>query len=264
MRMRRCLVAGFLAGCLLASAAHAFAQTGASGQLEVGAQVCGSDRLAFESDDEFRARLTREANTPAWVYAAERKMFEGGNTMSFTPQTESGQRVLIASGIIDDGAAMRLRDALRSYAPIAEVWFNSPGGSSYVGTEMGELLRSEMIATRVKQGDACASACSTAFIGGVIRNVEPGAGYGVHMFSSQLTDNAIDMMRNSMADRNSVQSAYNRFQQKGAEGAAGRAEYVMRMGVSAKWLGIWSRTNPGCMTYLSQKELRDLFVDNSD
>ena len=59
-------------------------------------------------------------------------------------------------------ATGHLEAALTAYAPVHEVWLNSPGGNSRVGTEMGEILRSEMIATRVRKGHGCASACSTA------------------------------------------------------------------------------------------------------
>ena len=266
MQARVQSIVGAAIGCsIMAMGAPAFSQSGGSDRaLELGAQVCGGVKLAFETEPEFRARMEREVNTPSWVYAAERAMFEGGDRMSFTARMENGQKILMASGAIDDGAAERLRAALKANSPIGEVWFNSPGGNSRVGTEMGEILRSEMIATRVRKGHGCASACSTAFIGGIIRDVEPGAGYGVHMYSTQLSDDAVDYLRSSMVDKASAQSTYNTAQQRGAEGAAVRAEYVLKMGVSTKWLGVWSRTNPGCMTYMSQQELRDLFVDNSD
>jgi hypothetical protein len=161
------------------------------------------------------------------------------------------QRVLQASGLIDADAVKKLETALTTYAPVHEVWLNSPGGNSRAGVEMGEILRKHQVLTRVRSGDGCASACSTAFLGGVMREVEPGAIYGVHMFTTQFdTTEVLD------------QDSYNTVQWGGAQGAADRMAYVQKMGVGLKWVQLWSDTAPGCMTFMSQSEMRAAFVNN--
>ena len=53
--------------------------------------------------------------------------------MRFTLDTSKGARVLRAEGIIDDGAATRLAEALTKNAPVEEIWLSSPGGNALVG-----------------------------------------------------------------------------------------------------------------------------------
>jgi hypothetical protein len=59
-------------------------------------------------------------------------------------------------------------------------------------------------------------------------------------------------------------AAFNDIQWQGAMGAAERMRYVQEMGVSVRWLEIWSSTRPGCMTFMSQDELVSTFVSNID
>jgi hypothetical protein len=256
------LRATLIAGLTFAAASPAHSQT----TLELGAQVCGQARLGGESDADYAARQSQERVIPNWIWDAFDKMQSGPKEMTFRLVVTGGQRVLFANGDVDAGAAARLDGALKANAPVSEVWFNSPGGNSRVGVQMGDIIRSEMVGTRVPAGYGCASACSTAFLGGVVRKVEPGAAYGVHMYSSQLTDSQARDVSSAFhaASTKDVQDAINDMQWQGAMGAAERTQYVQKMGVSVRWLDIWSKTRPGCMTFLSQKELRSLFVNNVD
>jgi hypothetical protein len=104
----------------------------------------------------------------------------------------------------------------------------------------------------VKAGNGCASACSTAFLGGLMRRVEPGAIYGVHMYSTQI-DGAGPAV---------TQDLFNDIQWQGAMGATERIFYAQEMGVTRKWASIWSGTRPGCMTFMSQTELSSTLVNN--
>src|SRR5262249_680969 len=151
----------------------------------VGAQICGADPLPDETQDEFNRRVDRERNIPDWIWDDLDAVQAAPKDMTFTLRLIGNDRVLLASGGIDDDAADRLSRALQTNAPVNEVWFNSPGGNSFVGVQMGDILRKNMVTTRVKAGSGCASACSTAFLGGVMRKVEPGAAYGVHMFTTE-------------------------------------------------------------------------------
>ncbi|HVY89781.1 MAG TPA: hypothetical protein VG942_12985 [Hyphomonadaceae bacterium] len=231
--------------------------------LEIGAQICGADPLPGETKDEFNSRAERENNTPDWIWDDLDAMQAAPKNMTFTLRQVGNDRVLLANGGIDDNAADRLKTALRNYSPVNEVWFNSPGGNSFVGVQMGDILRQNMVTTRVKAGSGCASACSTAFLGGMMRRVEPGAAYGVHMFTTEISDGTAKAISDqSKGGKSSSQQMYNDIQWLGAKGATERLQYVQRMGVSTHWLDVWSSTRPGCMTFLSQDEMHRFFVNN--
>jgi hypothetical protein len=222
---------------------------------ELGARICGIDPLPNESDADFDRRRVAERTVPDWIWAAFDAMQAVPDRMTFTLRRNGDERVLVASGLIDERAVANLRAALQRNAPISEIWFNSPGGDSRVGVEMGHLIRKEQLAVRVPPGSGCASACSTALLGGVIRKVEPGAVYGVHMYATVPTGQAGGSLSTT---------AFNDIQWMGAMGAAERVKYVQEMGISMKWLDIWSSTRPGCMTFLSQAELHTTYVNNVD
>jgi hypothetical protein len=57
---------------------------------------------------------------------------------------------------------------------------------------MGRIIRSERLSTRIVADAMCASACNFAFMGGVIRVVEPGGRFGVHMFSNDSAERLMD------------------------------------------------------------------------
>lgn len=251
--MKQGLAGCILAGLLCAGAPSSIAQIGVSSgeNLEIGARICAETRMLHETQDQFKQRREQERYTPSWIWRSVSSMNAAPEQMTFTFKIIDGQRVLLASGMIDSDAAANLQTALAANSPIHEVWFNSPGGNSRVGVDMGNVLRQAMVLTRVRSGDGCASACSTAFLGGVMRDVEPGAAYGVHMYTTQ-----IDV--NDVLD----QDAFNTVQWGGAQGAADRMAYVQKMGVGLKWLQLWSDTAPGCMTFMSQNEMRAAFVNN--
>lgn len=245
------LAATFIA--TLAVAAPAAPQTPTN--TELGARICGLDPFPNESDADFNLRRIAERAVPDWIWAAFDTMQAVPDRMSFTLRRNGEERVLVANGLIDDRAVANLRTALQRNAPISEIWFNSPGGDSRAGVEMGHLIRTEQLAVRVRPGEGCASACSTAFLGGVIRKVEPGAVYGVHMYATVPAGQAGETLSTT---------AFNDIQWMGAMGATDRMKYVQEMGISVKWLDIWSATRPGCMTFLSQADLRSTFVNNVD
>ncbi len=242
-----------VAGLFALAAAPVSAQSGTN-VLESGGKICfSSGRMSHESPADFEARVRAEQSMPGWIGEAIRKMQQGPEVMSFTFRQIGNDRILVANGGVDANAAGRLDQALKTYGPIHEVWFNSPGGISYQGVLMGDLIRGHGASTRVVRGDGCASACSTAFLGGVMREVEPGAVYGVHIYSRQISGTVVsdsDDLNNRTAED--------------VKAATDRALYVQRMGIGKTWLSIWSDTHPGCMTFMSQDQMRRSFVDNLD
>jgi hypothetical protein len=154
--------------------------------------------------------------------------------MKFTPETVNGTLVLKAEGAIDDGAPQRLQDALKANPTVQEIWIRSPGGSARAGNEAGKIIRSAMIPTRIPQDWACFSACNFVFMGGVIRYVDDGGVFAVHMFThlgdkdavkqelKQGGDQAIDMIGDVEQDSALLASEDN--------------DFLIRMGVSRKLL----------------------------
>jgi hypothetical protein len=104
--------------------------------------------------------------------------------LSFGVFETNGLHILVVAGGIDTGDADRLRSYLRQAGPIDEVWLDSPGGIASEGPEIGKVLRAARLAVRVPAGFECISSCTLAFLGGIVRRVDPGGAYGVHTFFS--------------------------------------------------------------------------------
>jgi hypothetical protein len=62
----------------------------------------------------------------------------------------------------------------------AIVTFNSDGGSLFAGIAIGKIIRLNSFATVVLDGQRCASACATAWLGGTRRFMGNGAHIGFH------------------------------------------------------------------------------------
>lgn len=90
-------------------------------------------------------------------------------------------RTLRLTGTIDPGAADRFAaevDARGEYVDVVEL--DSPGGSVADALQMGALIRSKGLKTRVSAGALCASSCPLVFAGGVERLASRTAAVGVH------------------------------------------------------------------------------------
>lgn len=111
--------------------------------------------------------------------------------MTFTVQERPGQRpVLLAEGVVDDDLIPRLTAALNAFQG-DEIWLRSPGGNAEVGNQAGRLIRSQGFQTRIPAGWACFSACNFLFMGGIVRFVDPGGLFIVHMFTYTADRDAI-------------------------------------------------------------------------
>lgn len=105
------------------------------------------------------------------------------------------------TGAIEEGDSERLRailTRLRKEAPaapgrpLATIELSSGGGDVYEGLNIGYLLREFDVASLVRRGDLCLSACALAFLGGTMshlppnlspdRRVEIGGEVGFHNF----------------------------------------------------------------------------------
>ncbi len=107
----------------------------------------------------------------------------GKESLQFSIIPHGKANILFAWGGVTDGDSVRFRAALDAAKPIDEVYFESPGGDLAEGLEIGRLMHARKLATHVKRGHHCVSACNFMFMGGVIRYIDTGAWFEVHMFS---------------------------------------------------------------------------------
>ena len=152
--------------------------------------------------------------------------------MKFTLETIGGVRVLKAEGQIDEDVALRLQDALKTNDPVQEIWLRSPGGDARAGNAAGKIIREAMIPTRIPEGWACFSACNFVFMGGVIRYVDPGGLFAVHMFT-HLGDK--ETVRSELKKGDAI-GLIGDVEQDSAMLASEDNDFLIRMGVSRKLL----------------------------
>ncbi len=99
-----------------------------------------------------------------------------------------GHRVLLISGMIDDGTVEKLDTALKSIDVLPYglpvILLDSPGGSVDEALEISALLDRVPVHTVVPDGARCASACaSIIFVAGSARTVEEFGALGQHSCS---------------------------------------------------------------------------------
>lgn len=116
------------------------------------------------------------------------KLVVNASNLHFVLIPNGKTNIVFVWGGIGTGDALRFSTALNAAKPVAEVQFYSPGGSLIDGLKIGSLIRARGFATRVPEGARCVSACNFAFMGGVVRTVDQGASFEVHMFSNNRAD----------------------------------------------------------------------------
>lgn len=154
--------------------------------------------------------------------------------MKFTLETVDGARILKAEGLIDDGVPDRLQEALKSNAPIDEIWIRSPGGNARAGNAAGKIIREAALPTRIPQGWACFSACNFMFMGGPIRYVDDGGLFVVHMFTHLGDKDAVREELKQGGDQ--AIGMIGDVEQDSALLASEDNDFLIRMGVSRKLL----------------------------
>ena len=154
--------------------------------------------------------------------------------MKFTLDTSNGQRILKAEGKIDEDLALRLDEALKTNAPVDEIWIRSPGGVARAGNAAGKIIRASGIPTRIPAGWACFSACNFVFMGGPIRYVDDGGLFVVHMFT-HVADKEAVRAELAKGDENAI-GLIGDVEQDSAMLATEDNDFLIRMGVSRKLL----------------------------
>jgi hypothetical protein len=111
---------------------------------------------------------------------------------------KNGRTQLVMWGEIKSGDATRFRDAMDQVPrPISELLIlGSPGGVLEEGLQIGRVVHQNKIAVRVpaNTGGKCISACNFVFLGGLIRTIDVGGQYIVHVFH---LDSANDLLNDT-------------------------------------------------------------------
>jgi hypothetical protein len=177
--------------------------------------------------------------------------------------------VILAKGEIQKGDAENLRTLLARGPGVVAIEFDSPGGSLEEGLRIGVLIRDKRLATRVRAGAECASACVYAFVGGLVRDADRGAKIGIHMASLMFADAYIrDLKRILLQSDLSLDSRIRLIvmlnEQMGAKAINRTTVHLLKMGVSVRLLEVQANTRHIDMHWLTSAELRDFNVTNGE
>lgn len=188
------------------------------------------------------------------------------SVLSFAVYPVDGYRILVVAGGIDVGDADRLQSFLRTAGRVDEVWLDSPGGAAAEGPLIGRVLRRARLATRVPAGFECHSSCTFAFLGGVVRNVDPGGAYGVHTFYvDSLINSLFDIMDEGLAGETTnpgvterrISEFLHSQEQRSALLAADLQIYAQEMGVARSFMRdqVFSQQS---LSYLTADDIEEL------
>ncbi|NBC32035.1 MAG: hypothetical protein GVY13_05105 [Alphaproteobacteria bacterium] len=186
---------------------------------------------------------------------------------------DDNRDVLFAVGEIVPGTAQEFEEALNEAGRIDELWFHSPGGNGQEGLALGRKIRERGLFTRVPAGATCFSACSYAFLGGVLRAAHPTACYGVHMFTfhvgaGNLASHVrlqLDQVENINQLREvsrELEQYLDGIEQDAAELARHRADYLIDMSISLTFLVVAFETRHEEQYWLTPDDLTRLNVLN--
>ncbi len=200
---------------------------------------------------------------------------------------QKDKKTILMWGGVCDGDAERVRKVLEVAKPIGEVWFFSPGGALEEGLQIGRIIRKNSVRTRVPARYQCISACNFMFMGGIIRYIEPGGAFGVHMFAnSGITSHDAKVIK-IIVNAEDLSKSYNEkhpdqpvtpeklagtilldhnkeVQQTAAQIAAEIARFLVEMQLSLRFLTEFANIPNENYRVLRRDELRDFNIINTD
>lgn len=160
---------------------------------------------------------------------------------------------LRASGQITLGETERLRaEVQRSGA--TELLLHSPGGLMQEGMRLGRAIRAMRLVTRIPPGAGCASACFSAFVGGVRRRVDPGGRLGVHRPTATNNPTALLDVQSTWAQHGAAR-AMERMETLIAISTTQNAIFLQEMGIGLQVLELGVRTPPEQVAWLDPNQL---------
>lgn len=170
-----------------------------------------------------RSQVSRGLDCPEQKYS----LTDWEKPLQFIPKTMNGKNVVVISGQFTAGDSVRLKSFLASTGPVSEIWLDSGGGNAAEGPLVGEVIRAARLKTRVAEGFACISSCSMAFLGGIVRQIDDNALYGLHTFYS---DGALaDLFSKNTA--NDIRNDFHKIERGNAILAGQIQIYGQKMGI---------------------------------
>jgi len=98
----------------------------------------------------------------------------------YTLSIDTTQRQLTIDGSIELGISRAVNQFIHDHPSVTQINLNSAGGNIYAARGLAKLFRTLKLDTHIMQ--SCASACTTAFIGGLNRSSAPDASIGFHQY----------------------------------------------------------------------------------
>lgn len=201
----------------------------------------------------------------ALIASAALSFFSGGaQALDYEFYRQGGETAVLVTGEFQYGDEKRFRREILNAKPVSEVIFASPGGNVYAALAIGRFLREIGLPTRVNRGQACASACVYALIGGIFRTIEPGARVGVHMSSitgnKELLRDVTEVIRRQGPA--GAKEVLGLIEQSAASVMAAQARYLVDMSVSMELMHPITDTQSNDMHWLSRRELERYNIIN--
>ena len=153
------------------------------------------------------------------------------------PLDKPGQGAIILNG---DIAFQDTDRFLIKIAPYSKglVILNSRGGSAYAGIQIGKAIRLRGFTTWVPSGSLCASACATAWLGGVRRLMGKSALIGFHAVYRKTANGPVEM----------------------SSGNALYGAYLSQLGLSDKAIMYLTAAAPTSMNWLTPAQAQSLGI----
>jgi hypothetical protein len=161
-----------------------------------------------------------------------------GAEISVISEPPNGIAVIRVQGALDLDDGDRFA-AIASQHDKALIVLASDGGKLVAGLRIGQLIRLHGFATIVPDGTRCASACAIAWLGGVVRFMQPTARIGFH-------------------------AAYRMEDGVATETGAGNAlvgAYLSRLGLSDSAIVYIEQSHPDQITWLTKQDAEEVGID---
>ena len=185
------LLRGLVALAALAAAGHALA-----GAPPRTLDDSSTQAASPQADEPTQYQDCSQGNQPLFSSFPPTSTDQLSTYMHYTIMKNGSFNDILAWGEIDPCDEPRLRDVLQAAKPVGTVELISPGGELHAAMAMGRTLRAFGATTYVGGKDFCISACNFLYMGGVVRMMDPGADFEVHMFD----DDAVDDLRKETAN----------------------------------------------------------------
>ena len=168
-------------------------------------------------------------------------------------------------GDIEEGDYSRIINALQSSSQ-KTLYLNSDGGVVTEALKIGGYLRDLGVETRLGKFSRCASACVLIFAGGVIRNAHDTAEIYVHMGSGIFNAEALTKFEEAYQEFGTAGSAFlaSYFEQQAALMTLAQVQYLLKCGVSIRFLEVASQVHHHDGYRLPKTEAIDLNLINSE